>query len=162
LLGDHRLVPIHLEPGPHLADEPFACLDARFQHDVEDPAAVLGQVVDETKEGERGRSHRRSPAPKQQVAVEAQQRRLLGRDPQAKGCQPLFHFLAEPPGVRLVPKRHYKVIREARQLRVASAGLLEASLEPQVQDVVQVDIRKHGADHPSYKLAKRPDRRNRG
>src|SRR5262249_41846152 len=38
-------VSVQLEPGPHIADEPFACFDARLQHDVEDPAASFRQVM---------------------------------------------------------------------------------------------------------------------
>ena len=44
-----------------------------------------------------------------------------------------------------------KIIREPRQLSVASAGLLEPPLELQVEDAVQVDIRKHRADGPTLR-----------
>ena len=108
----------------------------------------------ETKEGEGCRVDRRSAFPMQQVAVEAQQRRLFGRDVQSEGRQQLFHFLTKTHRIRVVLERRYKVVREARQLRVASAGFLEPPLEPQVQNVVQVDIRKHGAEHASHNVAK--------
>lgn len=41
-----------------------------------------------------------------------------GIDPQPKHRQPLFHFLSEPPCVLVVRERRYKVIGEARELRV--------------------------------------------
>src|SRR5436189_69214 len=97
----------------------------------------------ETKEGEGRRFDHWPPRTMQQVAVEAQQRRLLGRDVQPEGRKPLFHFLAEAHRIRVVLECRYKVISEARQLRVASARSLEPPLKPQIKDVVQIDVRKH-------------------
>jgi hypothetical protein len=39
LLVSDGQVSVHLQPGPHLADEPLACVDTRRPHDVEDPGA---------------------------------------------------------------------------------------------------------------------------
>ena len=66
------------------------------------PLRVFRQVVGKAKEGEGRRLLGRSPVPLQQAAVEVQQRCLLGRDPQPKGRQPLFHFLPKPLGIRVV------------------------------------------------------------
>jgi len=120
---------VRLEPGHHFPDEPFACFDARLPLDVDWPTAGFPQIVGEPKEGERRRLDRRSALPMQQVAVEAQQRCLFGRDPQAERCEPLFHFLTEAHRIRVVLERRYKVIGEARQFRVAAAGLLEPSFD---------------------------------
>src|SRR5207302_4588451 len=65
---------------------------------------------------------------------------------QPESGQSLFHFSPKSFGVSLVTKHRYKVIRETREFREASAGLLETSLEPQVQHVVQVHVREHWAD----------------
>ena len=56
-----------------------------------------------------------------------------------------------PPPV--VVEHRYVIVREAGQLGVASAGLFEPPLEPQVKDVVQVNIRKHGADGTTLQYA---------
>jgi hypothetical protein len=123
------------------------------------PVRGLCQEVGEAQEDERVRLPFWSPALEQLVAFEVQQRCLFWRDAQPEGGEPFLHFLSEPRGVREVPKRGYKVVGEAGQPRVASAGLLELPLEPQVKDVVQVDIRKYGADWTAlrYSLSTQSD-----
>ena len=115
-----------------------------------------------TKEGEGARPLSRSPCTTvQQAAVEAQHGCLFGHDPQPEGCQSLVQFLAKSLSVFAVLERRYKVVSEPRELSIALAGLPEASFEPQVQDVVQVHVRKHRTDgatlrHPFIHLGDDP------
>jgi hypothetical protein len=74
-----------------------------------------------------------------------QQGCLLWHDPQPKGCQSLVHFLTKSLGIFAVLEHRYKIIRETRELCVALAGPSEPSFEPEIQDIVQVDIRKYRA-----------------
>jgi len=143
-------------------DEALARFDARCSPDMDLACARPRAEVGEAKEGEGRRLLDQTARSSQQAGVEVQQRCLLGRDAQPEGDESLIHFTAEACRLIVVVERRYVVIREARQFSVASAGLFEPPLEPQVEDVVQVDIRKHGACHASYNVAKRPDRENRG
>src|SRR5438309_1510612 len=136
LLLANRVVPVCLDPRFNLADKAFTRLDARLPCEGHPPAASFRQIVDEAKESEGRRSLNLLPAPLQQASVEVQHRCLLRGDAQPEGGQSLFHFLTESFRVGLVLKRRYIVIGEPGQLSEASAGLLEPSLEPQVQHVV--------------------------
>jgi hypothetical protein len=89
----------------------------------------------------------------QQAAVEVPHSGLLRRYAQPKGHQSLFHLPTKPFGVVSVPERRYEVVGEARQLSEATAGLLEASFEPQIEHIVQIDIRKHRADGAALRYA---------
>src|SRR5260370_10975978 len=146
LLLANRVVPVRLDPRLDLANKAFARLDARLSGEDHLPAAIFRQVVDEAKESEGRRFLNLLPAPLQQASVEVQHRRLLRGDAQPKGCQSLFHFAPKSLRVGLVLKRRYVVVCEPGQLSEASAGLLEPSLEPQVQHVVQIDVGKDRTD----------------
>ncbi len=49
----------------------------------------------------------------------------------------------EPLSVTFVLEADHVVVREPHQIRLALASLLEAPLEPEIQDVVQVDVRQN-------------------
>ncbi len=52
----------------------------------------------------------------------------------------------EPLSVTFVPEADHIVVREPDQIRLALAPLLEAPSKPEVQDVVQVDVRQNRGD----------------
>src|ERR1051326_469395 len=108
LISDGQ-VSVQLEPDPHVADEAFACFDARLQHNGENPAACLRQVVSESQEHERVQLPGRSSFSKQIVTLEVQQCCLFWRDAEPESGEPLLHFLSKPSCVREVPKRGYEV-----------------------------------------------------
>src|SRR5262249_49943252 len=138
---------VRLDPRRYLAHKALARLHARCAADGDRAATCLRQVVGEAKEGEAARFLSRSPLPTlQQAAVAVQHCRLLRHDPQPEGCESLVHLLPKSLGVFAVLERGYVVVSEPREFCVTSAGLSEASFEPQVEDIVQVDIRKHWAD----------------
>src|SRR5499427_8585111 len=147
LLGSDGLVTVRLEPRRHLAHEAFTCFHAGCAADGDRATPRLGQVMGKAKEGEGARLLGRSPgATLQQAAVEVQHGCLLGHGPQPKGRQSFVHLLPKPLSVLAVLEHGYIVIREPREFGVASAGLPEASFEPEVKDIVQVDARQHRAD----------------
>src|SRR5438445_5722134 len=94
--------------------------------------------VGEAKEGEGRRLAGRPTRALQQAGVEVQQGCLLGCDAQPEGGESLIHFAAEACRLVVVVEHRYVIVREAGQLGIASAGLFEPPLEPQVKDVVQV------------------------
>jgi len=144
LLLTNVKVTIRPQPVSLSSQESLSSFDARRSAYVDRSSARSGQEVLETKEGEGRRFDRRSIRPMQQVAVEEQHCRLLGRDVQLEGCQSLFHFPPKPLRVLPILECRYEVVAVPGQLRPSSASLLEAPFKPQVQDVVQVHVRQHG------------------
>jgi hypothetical protein len=126
-----RPQPVGLPPKKSLSG-----FDARRSAYVDRSSTRFRQEVLETKEGKGLWFDRRSTRSMQQVAVKAQHRRLLRRDLEAKGRQPLFHF--PPKSLRIIPilKRCHEVVAVPGQLCPFSAGLLKAPFKPQVQNVV--------------------------
>src|SRR5207253_7230663 len=100
-----RSQPVALPP-----QEPLSGFNARRSAYVDCSSARFRQEVLETKEGEGRRFDRRSTRPLQQVAVEAQHRRLLRRDVQLEGCQPLFHFPSKALRIFPVLERCHEVV----------------------------------------------------
>jgi hypothetical protein len=134
-----RPQPVGLPPKKSLSG-----FDARRSAYVDRSSTRSRQKVLEAKEGKGRRFDRRSTRSMQQAAVEAQHRRLLGRDVQLEGRQSLFYFPSKSLGVFSVLERRHEVVGVSGELRPSSAALLEAPFKPQVQDVVQVHVRQHG------------------
>jgi hypothetical protein len=88
--------------------------------------------MDEAKEDKGRRLLGRTASPLQQAGIEAQHCRLLWCDAQPEGGESLFHLMPKPFSIAVVLEHGYKVVSEPREFSVASAGLLEPSLEPQV------------------------------
>src|SRR4029453_10392927 len=87
----------------------------------------------------------------QQPALEVPPLRLLRHDPQPESCQPLVQLLSEPFGFTLLLEHRYHVVGVADQARIAATAPLEPSFEPQVQHVVQIDVRQQRAEWASLR-----------
>jgi hypothetical protein len=74
------------------------------------------------------------------IAAKSQHRRLRGLDFQLKCRKALLQSLQETRRVCLVLKTRNEVVRKAHYVRLASARLDEASLKPEIQYVMQIDV----------------------
>src|SRR6266852_3958175 len=146
LLRSDGFMLVRGRPRLGFAYEAFARFHARLTVDQDCPASRLPQVMDEAKEGKGRRLLGRSASPLQQAAVEVQHCRLLRRDAQPEGGDSLLHLLPKPLSIAVVLEHSYKVVSKPREFGVASATLPEASFEPQVKHVVQIDVRQHRTD----------------
>jgi hypothetical protein len=134
-----RPQPVGLPPKKSLSG-----FDARRSSYVDRSSTRFRQKVLETKEGKGRRFDLRSTRPMQQAAVKAQHSRLLRRDVQLEGRQPLFHFPPKSLRVFSVLERRHEVVGVPGEFRPFSAVPLEAPFKPQVQDIVQIHVRQHG------------------
>ena len=73
---------------------------------------------------------------------ELDQPRLLGVQLQAELREPLAQLRQEPLGLRSVLESHDEVVREPHDDHVAARLLLPPPLDPEVEHVVQVDVRQ--------------------
>lgn len=85
--------------------------------------------------------------------LERHQPRLVRVNRQSILGKPLGENRQDATGVRLMGESHDKVVRVADQERLPLQARLDLVLEPFVQHLVQEQIRKRGADHPTLRVA---------
>ena len=71
-----------------------------------------------------------------------QQARFLGMQFELELSESLLQFRLEPFGIRLHLEAHHDVIGEAHDDHVAARPLLTPRLDPQVEDIMEVDVRQ--------------------
>jgi hypothetical protein len=76
------------------------------------------------------------------VPSELDQPRLLGVQLQAELREPVAQVSPEPLGVLLMLESHHEVVSETRDHDIAVRVPSPARVSPEVEDVVQVDVRQ--------------------
>src|SRR4051794_36655742 len=81
---------------------------------------------------------------------------------QAVSAESLREDGQHPTRIFFLAEGQHGIVRVTDQDCAALQPRLDVLLEPHVQHFVQESVRKQGRGHASYKVAKRPDRENRG
>jgi hypothetical protein len=71
-----------------------------------------------------------------------QQPRFLGMQFQVELLHPFREFRPKLIGIRFIPKSNHDVVRESHDDDIAVRALLTPRLDPQVEDVVKIDVRQ--------------------
>ena len=85
--------------------------------------------------------------------MEGDKPRLVGVDHQAVLAEPLRQDFHHTLGVTVVAKPHNEIIRKADEEGTVSQSTLHLLLEPEIQHIVQEQIRKDGRSRSSNDIA---------
>jgi hypothetical protein len=141
LLAD-RLVPSALAPIGNRqqgSGEPSLC--CHLPHHVlasHRPAPHVGKA----EEVERCTACRRMMLPVRSTEAEVDEPRLLRMECESKPVQPPTQDMEDSLGVKVILKRHHKIIRIPDQDVSSFQVLTDHCREPLIQHVVQVDVRE--------------------
>jgi hypothetical protein len=131
-LGFH-LVPLRLQPFAYRLP----------QHCEPSIAPLLHTDVREAKKIERFRFPFSTPLPLvDRLRTELQKSRLLGMQFQVELLHSFCKFRPKLIGIRFAVKAHHDVIRKSHHDQIAVRMLLTPSLDPQVEDVMKIDVRQ--------------------
>ena len=125
-----------LESGPHAL---APCLAQK--HECSAPG--LATEEDEPQEREGLRPAKSAPlSPSRRIAAELQQARLLPVQFEPKLLEPRSHRIPETPRIGCMLEAHHDVVGVAHDDHVAGGFPPPPLLGPEVEDVVQVDVRE--------------------
>src|SRR5271165_6385118 len=143
LFGD-GFVHTTLKLGFHLVQFRLQSLAYRLpQHRIHSIASLLHADVRKAEEVERLRFPFSTPLPVlDRKWTKLQQSRLFGMQFQVELLHSFRKFSPKLIGIRFIPESNHDVVRESHDDDIAVRALLTPRLDPQVEDVVKIDVRQ--------------------